>query len=107
MKIIYKKSNFQRLDRVVVMLYNQPTEINEPYRVEEELRKMNSSKYSSTNDTPMMAEPYVSSVGYLGEKDGGSLILEGTFGFAPGTPEVENIFVDLSDQRDQYQYLQL
>ena len=81
LKVVYKKSDLQRLDRVVVTHNGYPIEINDPYRVEEELRRMNSSKYSSTNDTPMMSEPYLSSVGYLAENRSAQLILNGSFGF--------------------------
>ena len=81
LKSVYKKSKFHRLDRVIIMHNGHPVEITEPYRVAEELKKMNNSKYSSTNDTPLMHEIYLSSVGYLAEKDGAQDILNGTFGF--------------------------
>lgn len=50
---------------------------------------MNQSKYSSTEETPMMKEPYLSRVGHLGEKDGASQILQGTFGFPINTPDIK------------------
>lgn len=69
-KTIYKKANFQRLDKVVITHNYQPLEVTDPHYVDEALRKMNKSKYSSTNETPMMSEPYLSRVGYLAEKPG-------------------------------------
>ena len=90
LKVVYKKSDLQRLDRVVVIHNGHPIEINDPYRVEEELRRMKSSKYSSTNDTPMMTEPYLSSVEYLAEKRGAQLILNGSFGFHHDATQVEH-----------------
>ena len=89
LKATYKKSKFQRLDRVVITHNGHNIEITEPHRVSEERRRMNNEKYSSTNTTPMMDEPYVSSVGYLAEKHGGQLILNGQFGFSPNTHPVE------------------
>ena len=88
-KTIYKKAKFQRLDRVVIIHNDQPLEVTDPHRVEEALREMNKSKYSSTNETPMMGEPYLSEVGYLAEKSGAEQILEGTFGFPLDTPNTE------------------
>ena len=89
MKYVYKKGKFQRLDRVVVIHNGSPIELTEPHRVEEALRSMNNSKYSSTNETPLMHEPYLSTVGYLAEKLGAQDILNGTFGFPINTPDIE------------------
>ena len=55
----------------------------------EALRHENTRKYSSTNDTPLMREGYISSLGYLGELEDTTKVLDGTYIFPHSASDYE------------------
>lgn len=81
MNTAFKKSKLQRLDSVEVFENGEWTEITQPANIIEAPRHENNRKYSSTNDTPLMREEYISSLGYLGELEDANKVLDGTYIF--------------------------
>ena len=60
--------------------------ITHPEAITEALRQENNRKYSSTNNTPLMTDEYITSLGYLGEQPGANQVLDGTYEF-PATAD--------------------
>lgn len=85
----YQKTKIQRLNTVTVNRDGTWVDVTDPQEVAEELRKMTSAKYSSTNNTPLMDDRYVNGIGYLAEKQCAQEILDGTYQFPPNTPAHE------------------
>ena len=86
MSVAFKKSKLQRLDSVEIFDNGEWVELTHPEAITEALRQENNRKYSSTNNTPLMTEDYVSTLGYLGELPGADQVLEGTYEF-PATAD--------------------
>ena len=89
MSLVYKRVRLKRLDSVTIFHEGEWVDVTNPQEVAEELRKMNSQKYSSTNNTPMMEARYVENIGYLAEKSAAQQLLDGTYPFPANTPPHE------------------
>ena len=89
MSAVYKRVKLQRLDSVTVFRNGEWVEVTNPSEVADELQKMNSEKYSSTNNTPLMEARYVDRIGYLAEKPAAQQLLNGTYLFPENTPPHE------------------